>query len=207
VTIFRAGCRDAKLSDGSNDFCEGDLYKIMNLPNSISMVRILLVPVIIFSILNDRNGIALLLFLLAGLSDALDGFIARRFNLRTKLGAVLDPVADKLLIVSTVLVFYWLDILPGWLVFAIVSRDFIIVSGTIVWYFRFGRVEMSPSIAGKLNTFLQIGMIFLVLVHASGVVRISSWLPILFPLVFLTTLVSGVLYIAVWGYRACTWEK
>ena len=179
----------------------------MNLPNIISIVRIILVPVIIFSILRDRNGIALLFFLLAGLSDALDGFIARRFNLCTKLGAMLDPVADKLLIVSTVLVFFWLGRLPGWLMLAIVCRDLIIVGGTVAWFFRFGRVEMAPSLAGKLNTFLQIGLIFLVMVQASGLSRISSWLPLLFSLVFLSTLVSGMHYIIAWGYRACTYNK
>jgi cardiolipin synthase len=179
----------------------------MNLPNIISIGRILLVPVIIVAILGDRNGIALLLFLLAGLSDALDGFIARRFGLCTKLGAMLDPVADKLLIVSTVLVFFWLGRLPGWLMLAIVFRDLIIVGGTVAWRFRFGRVEMAPSIAGKLNTCLQICMIFLVLVQTSGLASLSSWLPLVFFLVFLTTLISGIHYMVTWGYRACTYNK
>jgi len=212
VTLFRClffwgVCREAKLTDGKKIFVKGIYTKNMNLPNIISIVRIFLVPLIIFSILGDRNGIALVFFLLAGVSDALDGFIARRFDLCTKLGAILDPVADKLLIISTVLVFFWLGRLPGWLMLVIVCRDLIIVGGTAAWYFRFGRVEMAPSIAGKLNTFLQICMIFLVLVKASGVARISSWLPVLFFLVFLSTLVSGMHYIVAWGYRACTCNK
>jgi cardiolipin synthase len=186
---------------------EGIYTANMNLPNIISILRIFLVPVIIFAILSDRNGIALLFFLLAGLSDALDGFIARRFDLCTKLGAMLDPVADKLLIVSTVLVFFWLGRLPGWLMLAIVCRDLIIVGGTVAWHFRFGRVEMAPSIAGKLNTFLQICMIFLVLVQASGMAGISSWFPLVFFLVFLTTVISGIHYIVTWGYRACMCNK
>jgi cardiolipin synthase len=175
----------------------------MNLPNMISVVRVFLVPVIICFILNERYGIALWFFLLAGISDALDGFIARRFKLCTRLGAMLDPLADKILIVSTVLVFYRLGLLPRWLMLVIVCRDLVIVGGTFAWHFRFGRVEMAPSLAGKLNTFMQIGMVFLVLVQASGTVQISSWFPFLFILVFLTTLVSGSHYIVAWGYKAC----
>jgi cardiolipin synthase len=175
----------------------------MNLPNMISIARVFLVPVIIYFIFIQRYGIALWLFLLAGISDALDGFIARRFKLCTQLGAMLDPLADKILIVSTVVVFYRLGRLPEWLMLVIVCRDLIIVGGTFAWHFRFGRVEMAPSFAGKLNTFMQIGMVFLVLVQASGMVQISSWLHFLFILVFLTTLVSGIHYIVAWGYKAC----
>ena len=97
--------------------------------------------------------------------------------------------------------------LPGWLMLAIVCRDFIIVGGTLAWHFRFGRVEMAPSIAGKLNTFLQISMIFLVLVQASGLAGTFSWLPLVFYLVFLTTVISGIHYIVTWGYRACMYNK
>jgi cardiolipin synthase len=203
----RAFCQETKLTDGKKIFVEGIYTTNMNLPNIISILRIFLVPLIIFSILRERTGIALLFFLLAGLSDALDGFIARRFDLCTKLGAMLDPVADKLLIVSTVLVLFLLGRLPGWLMLAIVCRDFIIVGGTVAWHFRFGRVEMAPSIAGKLNTFLLISMIFLVLVQASGLAGTFSWLPLVFFLVFLTTVISGIHYIATWGCRACMYNK
>jgi cardiolipin synthase len=179
----------------------------MNLPNIISLVRIFLVPVIVFSLLHGKYEIALVLFLLAGLSDALDGFIARRFNLCTRLGAMLDPVADKFLVISTVLVLFLQGLLPIWLMLAIVCRDLFIMSGAAAWYCRFKRVEIAPSFVGKLNTVLQVTMLFLVLAQASGVKQIASWLPFLFLLVFLATLVSGINYVVIWSLKACKRNK
>jgi cardiolipin synthase (CMP-forming) len=179
----------------------------MNLPNIISIARIFLVPVILFSILHENYSIALVLFFVAGLSDALDGFIARRFNLCTRLGAMLDPVADKFLVISTVLVLFRQGLLPIWLMLAIVSRDLFIISGAAAWYCRFKRIEIAPSFVGKLNTFLQVAMLFLVLAQASGLKQAAILLPVLFLLVFLATLVSGLNYIVIWGIKACKRKK
>ena len=174
----------------------------MNLPNIISITRIILVPFILFSLLRGEYATALFLFFLAGLSDALDGFIARRLNLCTRLGAILDPVADKFLVISTVIVLFHQGLLPGWLTLAIICRDLFIMSGAAAWYCRFKRVEIAPSFVGKLNTVLQVTMLFLLLAEASGVRQIASWLPFLFLLVFLATLVSGINYLVVWGLKA-----
>ncbi len=177
----------------------------MNLPNLITIFRLFLVPVIIASILQENYGSALWLFLVAGISDALDGFIARRFDMRTQLGATLDPLADKILIVATVLALFRLQLLPLWLTIVIVCRDIVIAGGAIAWHVTSGRIEMAPSITSKLNTFFQISMIFLVLGQSAGLVRITSWLPLILILVFLTSLVSGIQYVLVWGKKA--WDR
>ena len=176
--------------------------RTINLPNLISLFRVILVPVIIYSIFRGKYGTALWFFLIAGVSDALDGFIARRFNMRTEFGATLDPLADKILVVATVLTLGMLGLLPVWLVAVIICRDLVIAGGALAWHFRIGRVEMAPTFTSKVNTFAQVGMIFYVLGQASGMMTISSLQPFLFCLVLLTSLVSGVQYVLVWGMKA-----
>ncbi len=179
--------------------------RTLNLPNVISLFRVILVPVIIYSVLQRKYGTALGFFLIAGISDALDGFIARRFNMRTELGATLDPLADKILIIAAVLALGRLGLLPSWLVIVIICRDLVIAGGALTWHFKFGRVEMAPTFTSKVNTFVQLGMIFLVLGQASGITAISSLQPFLYCLVLLTSLVSGVQYVLVWGMKA--WNR
>lgn len=174
----------------------------MNIPNAITSIRILLVPALVYLLLRGDFERAIWLFLAAGLSDALDGFIARRFNLATRLGAILDPIADKLLVVSSVIVLARLGHLPWWLALAVVARDVVIVVGAIAFYLRFGSLEMAPSIPSKLNTFVQIALILLVLCQLTEALQVESWFPLLFGLAFLTALVSGVHYLAVWGRKA-----
>lgn len=172
-----------------------------NIPNAITLIRILLVPALVFLLLHGAFGGAIWLFLAAGVSDALDGFIARRFNLATRLGAILDPLADKLLVVASVIVLARLGHLPQWLALTIVARDALIVGGAVAFHLRFGRVEMAPSAVSKLNTFVQLTMIFIVLGQTAGLVRAAGLLPALFCLVLLTTVVSGVQYVVVWGRK------
>ncbi len=176
-----------------------------NIPNTITLFRVILVPVIICFILKEKYGTALTLFLVAGISDAADGFIARRFNMRSELGAVLDPLADKILIVATVLAMGWLGLLPVWLMIVIVCRDIVIAGGALTWHFAIGRVEMAPSLTSKVNTFFQVAMIFLLLCKASSLLDISSWQFFLFYLVLITSLVSGIQYVLVWGKKA--WNR
>jgi cardiolipin synthase len=174
----------------------------INLPNTITTMRIFLIPVVIGLILQRNYGICIVFFLFAAISDALDGFIARRFDMRTQLGAVLDPLADKLLIVASVIALFRLGLLPLWLTTAVVGRDFVIAAGAVAWRLGIGRVEMAPIIVSKVNTFFQLVMIFLVLSHAAGMIEITSWFSLLFVLVFITSVVSGVQYVLVWGKKA-----
>lgn len=176
----------------------------MNIPNVITLLRILLVPALVYLLLDGAFGGAIWLFLAAGLSDALDGFIAKRFNLCTILGALLDPLADKLLVVSSVIILAWLGLLPWWLALTIISRDVVIIGGAVPFYARAGRLEMAPTILSKLNTFVQLTLIFLVLGQAAGIVQAARWFPFLFGLAFFTTVVSGVHYVVVWGRKAGT---
>lgn len=174
----------------------------LNIPNAITAIRILLVPALVCLLLRGEFGGAIWLFLAAGMSDALDGFIARRFNLGTRSGAILDPLADKLLVVSTVIVLARLGHLPWWLALTIVARDAVIVVGAVVICIRSGKVEMAPSVPSKLNTVVQLTLIALILGQAAEAVQVAEWLPTLFGITFLTTVVSGAQYVLVWARKA-----
>jgi cardiolipin synthase len=176
--------------------------KIMNLPNIITVFRIFLVPVIIILTLRENYAAALWFFTAAGVSDALDGYIARRFDMRTTLGATLDPLADKILIIASVIALCRLGLLPVWLMVVVVSRDLVIAGGAIAWHFVIGRLEMAPLIASKVNTFMQVVMILLVLGRASGMEIVSVLLPFIFAMVLLTSIISGFQYIFVWSRKA-----
>jgi cardiolipin synthase len=179
----------------------------MNIPNTITILRIMVVPVLVYLLLQGEYCASIWVLLGAGLSDALDGFIARRFNLCTDLGAVLDPLADKILIIASVLALAWGRLLPWWLAFVIAARDLIIIGGATAYYRRAGRLEMSPSIPSKLNTFVQICMVFLILGIASGMVKTAGWLPALFGCALFTTVFSGMHYIVVWGQKGAALKK
>jgi cardiolipin synthase len=176
--------------------------KTLNLPNLITILRIFLVPVIITLMLREHYTAALWFFTVAGVSDALDGYIARRFDMRTTLGATLDPLADKILIIASVISLCRLGLLPVWLTVVVVCRDLVIASGAVAWRYVIGRLDMAPLIASKINTFMQVAMIFLVLGRASGIQGISVLLSFLFALVLITSLVSGFQYVLVWSKKA-----
>jgi cardiolipin synthase len=153
-------------------------------------------------LMRGSYGATAWLFLVAGITDALDGFIARRFNQMTHLGSILDPVADKILILTTVIILMYLGKVPWWVAAAIVVRDMIIIGGAITWYLKTHRFEMDPSMLSKVNTFLQIGLVYLMIAQLAGLLQLDSWLPSLFLLVLASTLGSGIHYVFVWGRRA-----
>ena len=175
---------------------------LRHLPNLISMVRVLLVVPVVWSPLNDRFSVAIWLFLIAGASDGLDGFLAKRYGWSSRLGGILDALADKFLLVSTFVCLWWLGLFPWWLVMAVLARDLIIVTGAIIYNFRIETMQPEPSLASKLNTFLQIAL------AAVGVVQLGfggvpQWLlQTLIWSVMLTILLSGVGYVREWSRRA-----
>lgn len=175
---------------------------VKHLPNLLTLLRILLVPLLVVLLLRGAAGPALLVFLMAGASDALDGFIARRFNLCSRLGSILDPLADKLLIVAAALVMARLRLLPWWLALVVIGRDVLIVGGAVAFYRKTGDIEMAPSLLGKLSTFVQIVVVLAILVDAAGVVPLAVAFPPLFAVTLLVTLVSGGQYVLVWGKKA-----
>jgi cardiolipin synthase len=175
---------------------------VLNIPNIITVARVLLVPVLIHFLLGQDYAAALLVFAVAAVSDAVDGFLARRFNQFTRFGAVMDPIADKAILLSAVVVLGWSGLLPPWLAAAIVARDLLIVGGALAYHWLAGSVDMAPSLLSKLNTFLQFGLICLIMANAAGIFDIPDWLPALFLLVLLSTAASGMHYVWVWGRKA-----
>jgi cardiolipin synthase len=171
------------------------------LPNLITALRIAAVPVLILLLREHDYRAALAVFVLAGLSDGLDGLIAKRFHYVSRLGAILDPIADKLLLVSTYVMLVLLDHLPFWLVLAVVSRDALIVGGYLIYTNLYGPVQMHPSLLSKLNTLAQIALAVVVLVQLA-----TDYISPLFTLglVYLTaatTIGSGLHYLWIWIIR------
>jgi len=172
---------------------------LSQLPNLITAGRILLVPVLIYFLHEHQYGAALIVFLVAGLSDGLDGFIAKRWGYTSRTGAILDPVADKLLMVSAYVMLAFVHKLPFWLVLAVVSRDALIVGGYLVYTSIHGPVHMRPSLISKLNTVLQIALVLAVLSASSLAWPPAGWLDPLGWAVLITTVFSGLHYLWIWA--------
>lgn len=148
----------------------------MTIPNFITIARLLGVPLIVWLMIADRFGEATLLFVIAGLSDAADGFIAKRFGATSVLGAYLDPIADKALLVSVFVTLGFKGVLPAWLIVLVVSRDLFIIGGVILSYMLAIPMAMRPLRVSKLNTAAQILLIALVL---AGQTMINVYQPLL----------------------------
>jgi cardiolipin synthase len=170
-------------------------------PNLITLARIGLVPVLILAIHAGEDALALVVFLVAGVSDALDGFIAKRFHLQSRLGAILDPAADKLLLVTAYVMLAMTEQIPFWLMLAVVFRDLFIVGGYLVYTSMFGPVRMRPSLLSKLNTFLQLALVFLVLASDALGLDIAVWIAVLVYAVLVSTIASGAHYLWSWIIR------
>lgn len=171
------------------------------IPNLITGARILLVYPVIHFMLERRFGLALGLFFLAGVSDGLDGFLAKHYHWQSRLGSYLDPLADKLLLVSSFVALAWLGLLPLWLAVAVVLRDAVILAGAVAYYFLRQPFEGQPHWTSKVNTFLQLVLVVAVL-FGQGVRPVPEaplrWLVLA---VFVASLVSGTVYVWVWGSR------
>lgn len=172
------------------------------LPNLISVLRILLVGPVAWCLLTQRYAEALLLFVVAGISDGIDGYLAKRFSWQSRLGSILDPLADKLLLVTTYLVLAWLEVLPMWLMAAVVARDIVVVGGALAFHWLVGRYAMAPSLVSKANTVAQI-VLAVAAVASLSVLPVPPWmLDGMIMVVFATTLLSGADYVWTWGSRA-----
>lgn len=128
----------------------------LNIPNLITLGRVILVPVVFWLLVSGQTQLAFFAFVLAGVSDAVDGFIAKRFGLTTELGAYLDPLADKLLLVSIFVALGVMGAVPSWLVIAVVSRDILIVLGVLLSWLLDHPVRIAPLVVSKANTVAQI---------------------------------------------------
>ena len=172
-----------------------------DIPNIISILRIILVAPIAYFLWNQNYLTALVLFLVGGLSDGLDGFLARRYKWETELGVMLDPMGDKLMMLTGYLLLGWHHLLAWWLVSLVIARDLIIVIGTLLYRKFIGEAKLKPLFISKLNTVFQILLVLVVMF--SQIVNINILIvDSVFWLVVFTTLASGYVYINEWGKRA-----
>jgi len=170
----------------------------LNLPNLITLARLLSVPLAIWLIFDGRYGTAFWVFIGAGVSDALDGYVAKRFNRRTRLGALLDPAADKALLAGVYVSLWLVGQLPFWLVGLVILRDLLIVIGFVVIHTTASPKQFDPIYISKINTLVQLILIGFVLAQGLGI----EAEPVKFLLIAaaaLTTVLSGLSYLARWA--------
>jgi cardiolipin synthase len=170
----------------------------LSIPNLITLARILLVPVVVWAIASGQMRLAFILFLAAGLSDAVDGFLAKRFGMATELGAYLDPLADKAMVVSIYVTLAIVGIIPLWLVILVVSRDIMIVGAVILSWLVDKPMALKPLMVSKLNTVALIALALVVLAaHAFGFgAELASMA--LMALIAVLTLLSIGFYVVEW---------
>jgi cardiolipin synthase (CMP-forming) len=175
---------------------------LKHIPNMICIARIILVAPIVWSLFQGRYGLALALILLAGFSDALDGYLARRFGWRTRLGGLLDPAADKLLMVAAFVSLAWIGLAPIWLTAVVVGRDIVIIGGTIAYQLCVAPVHGEPTGASKLNTVFQILFVLLTVNHGWHGWPTALWLQLLAAAIVVTSAISLVQYVTTGVRRA-----
>ncbi len=176
----------------------------MSIPNLITLGRILLVPFIVWAIASNQMEIAFAIFIVAGVSDAVDGFLAKRFNMASELGALLDPLADKALLVSIYVSLGIWGAVPRWIVILVVSRDIMIVGAVIVSWLFGKPIPMKPLMVSKLNTVAQVAFAALVLGSVGFGFNATPYDLILMVLVTVFTLVSVSFYLVEWARHMST---
>ena len=175
----------------------------MNIPNSLTLARIVLVPLVVWLIIDQELTAAFLLFLLAGFSDAADGYIAKRYGWRSELGAYLDPIADKALLVSIYVTLGLAGHLPVWLVIAVVSRDILIVGAVVLSWMLSRPLTMHPLLISKVNTFAQIVLAGIVLAELGLGLGLEPVVKVLIWVTGALTILSAAAYFWAWlGHMA-----
>ncbi len=175
--------------------------RILNIPNLLTLARILITPFIVYAILEHQPVLALILMGIAGLTDMLDGAIARILNQRSTVGAFMDPLADKLMLISTIVTLYLTGQLPTFLFLAVLFRDMVIMVGAMVYELVTHKLEMTPTMLSKITTFFQITLVLVILAglqwHTPAMLETSMiWITFIF------TCISGVQYMVVWMQKA-----
>jgi cardiolipin synthase len=170
----------------------------VNIPNALTLARIILVPLIVWLIITREMAAAFVLFLLAGLSDAADGYLAKRFGWHTELGAYLDPIADKALLVSIYL--------PVWLVIAVVSRDILIIGAFILSWILSRPVTVYPLLVSKANTLAQLVLASLVLAKLGLGLRLEPLVAVCIWVTGALTILSATVYFWMWLKHMASYE-
>lgn len=177
------------------------MNSILTVPNLLTFMRMALIPVFASLLFYDYSGLALLVFVIAGVSDGIDGFLARRFNQESELGTIIDPIADKLLMTTAFIILTLPNVLqplrhlpvPFWVTAAVLGRDILIIAVAAAINIMTGFRGFKPSWLGKLSTLVQVIAVTLILVAA--VFRVSFYLPTVYVIVVLLAFVSGLHYI------------
>jgi cardiolipin synthase len=177
--------------------------KMQDIPNIITMIRLLLIIPLCIALFTDQYKLAFYIFIVAGISDGLDGLLARYFNWQTKLGAMVDPVADKLLMLMTYAMLTWSHVVPVWLFVLVIGRDLIITTGVVLYKYLIEEPYYKARFFSKINTAVQIVFVLLLLFNAAFITLSPYFLNLLMYLVVFTTLISLMDYVIVWGGRAC----
>lgn len=183
------------------------MLKREDIPNLISILRIFMSIPVVWMLLEQQFGVALVLFAIAGISDGLDGYLAKHYGWQSQLGGLLDPLADKVLLISSYLTLAVIDVIPVWLVLLVILRDLVIVTGALVYHFCVTELTAKPSFISKINTFSQIVLVLAVVLNRGLVELPGVLLESLVWLVMVTTLASGVNYVWVWSRMAMAHQK
>lgn len=181
---------------------------LRHLPNIITGARIALVVPLLWQIVHGHYLSALVLAAVAGATDALDGFLAKRFRWQSWLGSMLDPLADKLLLIGSLAALVHIDALPVWLLLVVLLRDVVIVGGALIYHARVGRFTAQPNLLSKLATAAQIFLVLAELGRLAGLAALPAGVRAGFlAVVVVLTVVSGVHYLLDWSHRLRIMEK
>jgi cardiolipin synthase len=177
------------------------VHPAVNLPNLLSASRLVLAPLVIWRIVElDMHG-AFLLFAAAAVTDLLDGTLARLLNQRTVLGAWLDPIADKVMLLSTLLTLAWVGFLPLWLAAVVLARDAVVLGGAAAFRLLTGRLEVAPTLTGKAAIALEFVLVSLVLADVEFALGLSDWRDGLVQVTAVLVVVSGLHYVLLWSAK------
>jgi len=177
------------------------MQHLLNIPNILTLARIVMTPIIVYMVLTEQVWVALILMVIAGVTDILDGAIARYYDLHTAVGAYLDPLADKIMLISLFITLFIVKEVPLFVFLAVIFRDIIIVVGAIIYEMLTHRLTMEPSQISKATTFMQIVYVVLLLLNMAVVIpaiflQVSMWLA------FILTCASGLHYLISWTEKA-----
>jgi cardiolipin synthase len=180
---------------------------LRHLPNALTVLRILLIGPVVWFLLHADYPSTLIGFAIAAVTDAVDGLLAKRFGWTSELGKVLDPLADKLLLVAMFITLGVLGFAPAWLTVLVVARDVVIAGGALWFHFSFGALGGQPTPVSKLNTLCQILFVLAVIGKAAGLGVAEPVLITLGALVMVTTVVSGLDYVLRYSSRAVALKR
>ncbi|MCL4461363.1 MAG: CDP-alcohol phosphatidyltransferase family protein [Nitrospirae bacterium] len=175
-------------------------FPVINLPNSLTLLRIFLTPFLVAVLLYGKNRLAFWTFVVGGISDAMDGAIARLLNQKTMMGTILDPVADKIFLSATVTVMSVVGIVPAWVAIALVSRDLIVILGVFLLKWVETPIPIRPHLWGKVTTLIEILYLFLVLMGNAGY-GTPGHLEAIAVMTVILAILSGVFYV----YQGIRW--